>query len=387
MVAYRNRHVIFCFYTMLLVIMVISTSCNRSTAETNINSSSASSDLYESTSPFGRTFDLHTHVRIHDLSQVDIVRQTIIDTLWQQGTLPDLLPDVTTNITNGLILDQFVDLADLERIDKLSIKMDYEFTSVAYHFRAANPNGALVLYHQGHSGDFDLGRNTIQYFLSEGYDVVGLSMPGTGKMYPYPETIMSSELGLIHLDRGLNSIQPPHSLFVRLEPIIGNGLRFFVEPSIAVINYAIQEGYNHIAMTGISGGGWTTAFVAAIDTRVRQSYPVAGTYPFYLRYDLQDDLGDWEQFLPSLAPEINYFDLYTLASIGENRQQHAIYNKYDSCCFYGLRSLQWSDVFGQHIASLGGTYQVMIDDTHERHDISVFALNLIAKELNASSSK
>ena len=58
-------------------------------------------------------------------------------------------------------------------------------------------------------------------------------------------------------------------------------------------------------MIGLSGGGWTTTLYAAIDPRVRLSFPVAGTLPDYLRLGRPGDKGDWEQFYPDLYKVAN----------------------------------------------------------------------------------
>jgi hypothetical protein len=64
-------------------------------------------------------------------------------------------------------------------------------------------------------------------------------------------------------------------------------------------------------MIGLSGGGWTTTLYAAIDPRVRLSFPVAGTLPEYLRVGRP---GAREQFYPDLYKIANYLDLYVMGS-------------------------------------------------------------------------
>ena len=48
-------------------------------------------------------------------------------------------------------------------------------------------------------------------------------------------------------------------------------------------------------MAGLSGGGWTTTLVGALDPRIDRLYPVSGSLPMHLRRTLKSDLGDWEQ--------------------------------------------------------------------------------------------
>ena len=92
-------------------------------------------------------------------------------------------------------------------------------------------------------------------------------------------------------------------------------------------------------MVGISGGGWTTTLYSAIDPRITQSYSIAGSLPLYLRSS-PEDIGDYEQIVPSLYRIANYLDLYILDSYGENRKHVQIFNKYDplSITFVSLMS-------------------------------------------------
>ena len=52
-------------------------------------------------------------------------------------------------------------------------------------------------------------------------------------------------------------------------------------------------------MVGLSGGGWTTNLLSAIDDRIRYSFSVAGSMPIY--YRLEASMGDIEQFLPEFT--------------------------------------------------------------------------------------
>ena len=47
-------------------------------------------------------------------------------------------------------------------------------------FKPLVSNNELILYHQGHRGDFFEGKNTIQFFLDNNYSVLAFSMPLLG---------------------------------------------------------------------------------------------------------------------------------------------------------------------------------------------------------------
>ena len=57
-----------------------------------------------------------------------------------------------------------------------------------------------------------------------------------------------------------------------------------------------------MGMSGLSGGGWTTTMVSAIEPRLTHIYPVAGSMPFEVDIDLaatglnfSSARGDYEQ--------------------------------------------------------------------------------------------
>ena len=113
----------------------------------------------------------------------------------------------------------------------------------------------------------------------------------------------------------------------------GSPMKFFLEPVAISLNY-LQTHYPEyldFSMIGLSGGGWTTTVYAAIDPRIRLSFPIAGTIPLYLRYG--PNIGDTEQYLPSFYEIAGYPDLYILGAYGHSRKQIQILNRHDSCCF------------------------------------------------------
>ena len=133
-----------------------------------------------------------------------------------------------------------------------------------------------------------------------------------------------------------------------------------------------------VNMIGISGGGWTTTVCAAVDTRIKHSYPVAGTLPFYLRSDSQRDWGDYEQTLPDLYNIANYLELYVLGAFGKGRAQIQLLNKYDSCCFAGIKYRTYEHTMKEMMRSLGrGKFEIFLDDSHKDHKISDESLQVV----------
>ena len=74
-----------------------------------------------------------------------------------------------------------------------------------------------------------------------------------------------------------------HWWFLQWEKKGDAALRYFLEPCVLTANWAKAQGYQDLYMAGLSGGGWSTTFAAAIDTRINASFPVAGSTPCGLR--------------------------------------------------------------------------------------------------------
>jgi dienelactone hydrolase len=86
-----------------------------------------------------------------------------------------------------------------------------------------------------------------------------------------------------------------------------------------------------VTVTGLSGGGWQTIFLSALDTRVSAAMPVAGYSSYVTRAQWPDlDLGDSEQTPSDLAAIADYTHLTALMA---PRPLMLTYNAKDNCCF------------------------------------------------------
>ncbi len=92
-----------------------------------------------------------------------------------------------------------------------------------------------------------------------------------------------------------------------------------------------------IAVTGLSGGGWQTVLLSALDERVRVSVPVAGHSPVKQRAYYIEDIGDPEQ-LPADLCSIADYD--TITALIAPRPLLLIYNEKDDCCFQSERTIE-----------------------------------------------
>ncbi|HEY3968805.1 MAG TPA: acetylxylan esterase, partial [Planctomycetaceae bacterium] len=85
-----------------------------------------------------------------------------------------------------------------------------------------------------------------------------------------------------------------------------------------------------VGVAGLSGGGWQTIVISALDTRVTLANPVAGYSSFITRGTEFSDLGDSEQTPVDLALTADYSHLTALMA---PRPTLLTYNLNDNCCF------------------------------------------------------
>ena len=319
--------------------------------------------------------DVDSLILIDNAADVASKRTQLIEYIWgADGLPPTQLPD---NVEQDISDVRYQDLDNLKQIDKITIMMEWQINSIAYHFIPVRSNQKLVIYHQGHYGDFIFGIEAIQKFLNEGYDVIALSMPLLGL----------NNQPVVDLPRFGKMKITQHDQLKLLQPERGHPIKFFLHPVAVVLNYAQAYNYTATFMLGLSGGGWTTTLYAAIDPRIVRSYPVAGTLPIYLRPGSSRDWGDYEQTIPELYAIANYLELYILGSYGDGRKQLQVLNKFDPCCYAGIRYQTYEDIVKERVRSLGaGSFEVYLDENNREHKISDQTLNVILADINLSST-
>jgi hypothetical protein len=310
---------------------------------------------------------------IHIQNENDLInaRMSVIHYIWKEDGFP--FNKMPSKIEPNISDEKFSNMNNLEKIDKITILMDYGIDSKAYLFVASKSNDKLVIYHQGHDGDFVLGKNTIQYFLEHGYSVLAFSMPLMGQNNN--PTINLPNFGMLKMTS--------HDDLKFLESENLSPIKFFVEPITVALNYVQKEyAFSTYYMVGISGGGWTTVLYSAIDSQISKNYPVSGSVPMYLRFNNLKNMGDYEQMLPSFYQKANYLDLYVMGSYGNDRGQLQIFNKYDPCCFSGTGFSTYENYIKETISNLGkGTFEIFLDENNLKHSISKETLEIILKDM------
>ena len=313
-------------------------------------------------------------IRIYDKSDIEQKRNFLMEFFWDVGSLQRVkdksqLPEVESGISDF----NYKDFQNLKRIDRLTVEMEYGINSVSYLFLPEQPNEKLILYHQGHGGDFLLGKDTIKFFLDRNFTVFAMTMPLLG-MNNQP-IVEVDVLGKIKLTS--------HNQLRLLEANDFNPMKLFLDPIQINLNFLDKEyNFKRYSMIGLSGGGWTTVVYSAIDERISDSFSVASSMPFYLRVD-DRDMGDYEQRNIELYQNVNYLELYVLSAYGDGRKHIQIFNKNDPCCFSGNGYETYEFVIKDKISQLGkGNFQIFIDDTHTQHKISDHTLRLVHENIS-----
>ena len=317
--------------------------------------------------------DLNTLVRIDGKLDIEKKRNDLTEFFWNVGSLQRVqhdgqLPEIESDIYDS----RYNDLQNLKRIDKLIVEMEYGIDSVSYLLLPEESNQKLILYHHGHDGDFILGSNTIQFFLERNFTVLAMTMPLVGmNNQPIVGIDGFGEMKLISHDQ-LNL----------LEKNKFNPMKLFIHPIQVNLNYLDKEyDFKRYSIIGLSGGGWIGLVYSAIDDRISDSFSIASSLPFYLRVDTRD-IGDYEQTNVNLYKITNYLELYVLAGYGDDRKHIQIFNKNDPCCYSGIGYESYEFFIKDKLVELGkGSFQILIDDTHNEHKISDTMLEYIRKNI------
>ena len=318
--------------------------------------------------------DMDSLIKIDNKSDIDQKRNFLTEFFWNVESLQSLkdklqLPEVESDISDS----RYNNFQNLLRIDRLTVEMEYGINSVSYLFIPEQSNEKLILYHQGHGGDFILGRDTIQFFLNRNFTVLAMSMPLVGmNNQPVVEIDRLGEIKLVS-----------HEQLRLLEANHFNPMKLFIEPIQINLTFLGKEyDFKQYSMIGLSGGGWTTVVYSAIDDRISNSFSIASSIPFYLRVD-ERDITDYEQTNVDLYQNVNYLELYVLSASGDGRKHIQIFNKNDPCCFSGNGYETYESAVNDKISQFGkGNFQVFVDDTHNEHKISDTALKYIVKNID-----
>ena len=274
--------------------------------------------------------DFTSYVMVRDLQTVYDKRTAIRQFMWNSTTLPTALPTVIPNTVGrfeadgtpiNMEYDWWRTEEYVDQIDTLHHPQPLNQTHVMYYMHPPTSivrTDLAVILHNGHDGNPNFMTRPTTHFLSQGIPVVQIHMP---------------------LDPpNMHDVDPlpspsPHEWYRQHEPALAPGHPigfFFVEPTIVAVNYLKSLGFEYIAMSGISGGGWTVAAAAAVDPRINFSYPLSGVsprclYPSFADYEQlhEDFVGRQDGTQEGVT---NFLQLFLLGSIDPGRRQIVFYN-------------------------------------------------------------
>lgn len=129
-----------------------------------------------------------------------------------------------------------------------------------------------------------------------------------------------------------------HWFAAHLDFVGANGLGIFYLAMRRGLDYLYlnpQVDRNRIGVTGLSGGGWQTIVLSALDERVKATNPVAGFSALRSRVEVKDygDMGDVEQSGTDFLQRSDYTDLVAMMA---PRPTLLTYNGEDDCCFRAM---------------------------------------------------
>lgn len=163
--------------------------------------------------------------------------------------------------------------------------------------------------------------------------------PGKAVEYKQKRCIHLARYGVLALNLEwigmgeLFSRENSHWFAAHLEVVGANSLGLFYLAMLRGLDYLWDHpnvDRSRIGMTGLSGGGWQTIVLSALDERVALAVPVAGYASVISRIERPADIGDIEQNATDL---LKLADYPTLTAMRAPRPTLLIYNAEDDCCF------------------------------------------------------
>jgi hypothetical protein len=163
--------------------------------------------------------------------------------------------------------------------------------------------------------------------------------PGKSVEYKQKRCIMQARMGMLALNLEwiyfgeLQHPQNAHWMASHLDLAGASGVGLFYLAMRRGLDYLWEHpnaDRTRTAVTGLSGGGWQTIVLSALDERVKVSIPVAGYSDFVARVERREDIGDIEQNATDMLTVADYSHLTAMRA---PRPTLLVYNAEDDCCF------------------------------------------------------
>lgn len=352
-----------------------------------------------------KNFKIDGLVRFRDSRQAEATRDQLIHSIWPGG-LPTTRPKVSeASVQSPEIQALDKSLVGTVRLFDVNIS-DFDWHStVIVVTPARNPIKRIGIVHGGHMPEGPAGYlasglgDSANELLRAGYVVALIHMPLVAWNQDNDGVVAGKDLKVAQ-----RSVAGHNELFDKIEPTLKAGtMRFFLEPITQTINELLIEmpTSEQVLMIGLSGGGWTTHLIAAVETRIDVSLPVAGAFPIYARSLSRGSMGDAEQIYTPIFGEkdsdsdgitdtatgiASWLEVFALGGIAPNserpRKQIQILNLYDSCCFHGEVYKSYAPALTEWVRPIRSSHwSVFIDDSHRDHMISPHAIKEVLRSI------
>ena len=168
---------------------------------------------------------------------------------------------------------------------------------------------------------------------------IGHEPEGIEVEYEQKRCINLAKRGMVALSIGwvgfgaLSQIENDHDFAADLNLVGANALGLFYLSMRRCLDYAVtlaEVDPNRIGATGLSGGGWQTIILAALDPRIAVSVEVAGLGSRESNVINPRDTYEVEENAPDLMQGFDYPELIAMRA---PRPTLLIHNANDSCCF------------------------------------------------------
>jgi hypothetical protein len=170
-------------------------------------------------------------------------------------------------------------------------------------------------------------------------NVLGHEPAGTAAEYEQKRSINFAKRGMIALDLQwpafgeLNQLGNRHDYAAQLNLVGLNSLGFFYLAMLRGLDYLStlpQVDSIKIGMTGLSGGGWQTVLLSALDKRIAVSVEVAGVGSRESNLTRPHDTDEVEESSPDLMEGGDYPEFIAMRA---PRPTLLVHDAVDSCCF------------------------------------------------------
>lgn len=327
-------------------------------------------------------------IRLTSPADVTAMRNNLIQYLWKGFGIPTRTPVVTLNVPQPGMPYVAGPLPHIAQVDKYEVAVPAGasplFHATLYHWfsNVTGPGtGKVVLITGGHDDLWPGNTNfLVPDLLADGYDIIGgwmaLFGPNTGPL-PAHDHVTAD--------------------WAPLETTSFAPITAFLEPSIVALNYALTaHTYSQVIATGWSGGGWTTMALAAIDTRIQLSYPVAGSIPCWINSGNREQdsvthavcfgsCNDYEAGNGNAPYGIDAIatnqEKYILGAAPAPRRQIQIGNFGDDNLGGGVVYKAYSMIEQIKGAQAGADWKYWLDMSSMSHQISPVADDLIRKDI------